>query len=70
MRDKVKKEIDRLVDLDVLTPVSTSAWATPVVIVKKKDGKIRMCGDFKSTVNAQLMVEQFPIPRAEELFRS
>ncbi len=69
VKDKVKKEIDRLVDLDVLTPVSTSAWATPVVIVKKRDGKIRMCGDFKSTVNAQLMVEQFPIPRAEELFQ-
>lgn len=70
LKEKVKAEIDRLVDQQVLTPVNTSNWATPLVIVKKRDGRVRICGDFKSTVNPQLRVDQFPIPKAEELFQS
>ncbi|KAM7309689.1 retrovirus-related Pol polyprotein from transposon 17.6 [Ixodes scapularis] len=50
LRDKVSAEINRLEKDGVLSPVSVSEWATPVVPVAKKNGEIRLCGDFKLTL--------------------
>ena len=43
-------------------------WFISVVPVSKKDGKVRICGDYKVTVNPHLDVNQHPLPRPEELF--
>ncbi|KFD49043.1 hypothetical protein M513_10091 [Trichuris suis] len=67
LMDAVKAEIQRLSDQGIWKPVPTSQWAAPIVVVKKASGGIRICGDFKVTVNPQLEVNQFPIPRLEEL---
>lgn len=67
--DKVRSEIDRLVASKVLKPVSASEWASPIVVVNKPNGKIRVCGDFKVNINSQLEIDRFPIPRIEELFQ-
>ena len=45
---QVEKEYDKLVEADILYPVSHSSWASPVVHVPKADGSIRVCGDYKS----------------------
>ena len=45
-----------------------SQWAAPIVPVPKKDGSVRICGDFKVTVNQASLTEQYPLPRAEDLF--
>ncbi|XP_049267396.1 uncharacterized protein K02A2.6-like, partial [Rhipicephalus sanguineus] len=68
MRAKVSAEIDRLVQDEVLSPVSVSEWATPVVPVAKKNGDIRLCGDFKLTVNPASHLEQYPLPKVEDIF--
>ncbi|XP_046398236.1 uncharacterized protein LOC124165041 [Ischnura elegans] len=68
LRDKVDRELDRLLELGILYPVDFSDWATPIVPIVKGDGNIRICGDFKITVNPQLLVERYPLPRVEELF--
>ena len=47
-RDKVEKELDRLVQEDTLEPVEFSEWAAPIVAVLKPDKQnVRICGDFK-----------------------
>ena len=43
-------------------------WAAPIVIVKKKDGGIRICADFKMTVNPQLRPKTYPLPTLDEVF--
>ncbi|XP_028660385.2 uncharacterized protein K02A2.6-like [Erpetoichthys calabaricus] len=68
LRPKVEADIDRLVKLGVLDPVSHSEWATPVVPVVKSDGSVRLCGDFKVTVNPVLIAEQYPLPVIEDIF--
>ncbi|KAG8173806.1 hypothetical protein JTE90_021801 [Oedothorax gibbosus] len=52
LRKKVDEELDRLLEKGIIEPVKTSVWAAPVVPVLKRDGKVRICGDFKLTVNA------------------
>ncbi|XP_049529003.1 uncharacterized protein K02A2.6-like [Dermacentor silvarum] len=68
MRAQVAAEIDRLVGEGVLSPVSVAEWATPVVPVAKKNGDIRLCGDFKLTVNPATRVEQYPLPKIDDIF--
>nr|XP_050040360.1 uncharacterized protein LOC126537393 [Dermacentor andersoni] len=70
LREKVSAEIDRQVQEGVLSPVRVSEWATPVVPVVKRNGDIRLCGDFKLTVNQATHLEQYPLPKIEDIFAS
>ena len=70
LRPKVEAEIDRLREQGIISPVKFSDWATPIVPVVKKNGDVRICGDFKVTINPVLQVEKYPIPRIEDLFAS
>ena len=47
-----------------------SEWATPVVPVIKKDGSVRLCGDYKITVNQATETDTYPLPRIEEMLTS
>ena len=66
--DKVSSELDRLEEAGIIKPVVFAEWASPVVIVPKSDGNIRICGDFKTTVNPCIEVDQYPLPTPEDLF--
>uniref|UniRef100_A0A182XPM8 RT_RNaseH_2 domain-containing protein n=1 Tax=Anopheles quadriannulatus TaxID=34691 RepID=A0A182XPM8_ANOQN len=68
--DAVDQELDKLVAEDVLEEVPTSKWATPIVPVRKAEGKVRICRDYKQTVNQKLRVDQHPLQTVEELFAS
>ncbi|KAL0821502.1 hypothetical protein ABMA28_004966 [Loxostege sticticalis] len=52
----------------VIEPVEHSDWATPLVIVHKPDGSLRLCADFKTTLNKVLLVDKYPVPKIEDLF--
>lgn len=45
-------------------------WAAPIVPVRKRDGSIRICGDYKLTVNKAAKPDTYPLPRIEDLFAS
>ena len=64
----IGKELDRLEEEGILEKIDHSDWASPIVAVMKPNGKYRICGDFKVTVNQALMVNQYPLPNAEYLF--
>ena len=51
----------------MIEKVPQSDWATPIVVVRKPGGKVRICGDFKVTVNPLLKNDVYPLPLPEEL---
>ncbi len=67
LRSKLDKEIDRLCELGVLEPVTFSEWATPIVLVFKPNGDLRLCGDYKSTINRALNQDLHPVPLVPHL---
>ena len=67
MREKVSKEIDRLLEERIIEPVSHSKWAAPVVPVLKQDGSLRLCGDYKITCNKAAKLDCYPIPKIQDL---
>ncbi|XP_034237439.1 uncharacterized protein K02A2.6-like [Thrips palmi] len=66
--DKVSKHLDNLVLLGKAIRVRQSEWASPGVVVQKKDGTIRYCADFKRTLNPQLRIDYYPLPRPDTVF--
>ncbi|XP_061567238.1 uncharacterized protein K02A2.6-like [Cololabis saira] len=70
MRAKVEAEIERLVQQKIMQPVKYAEWAAPIVPVLKPDNSVRICGDYKLTINRVSKLEQYPIPKVEDLFAS
>ena len=67
MRPIVEEELDRLEKLRVLENIDHADCAAPIVVVPKKDGHVRICGDYKVTVNQELDVNQYPLPHLLQL---
>jgi len=68
LRPKVEATFEQMVREGNIEKVESSDWATPIVPVMKPDGSVRICGDYKVTLNPCLQVPQHPIPRVEECF--
>ena len=69
MRDLVEKELQHLQEEGTLEPVEMAEWAAPIVVVFKKDrSSVRICGDFRVTVNPVSKLDRYPIPKVEDLF--
>ena len=68
LKDKVEQELNNLEQRGIISPVKHSSWAAPIVPVIKKNGSVRVCGDFKTTLNQAGPAEVYPLPRVEELF--
>ena len=62
--DEVKKLLQDMLKKHVITP-STSPWASPIVLVQKKDGSTRFCVDYPK-VNSVTRKDTYPIPKIDE----
>ena len=68
LKEKIVEELRRLEKIDVLERVQFSYWATPIVPVLTPDGRVRICGDYKVTINPALDVPEHPMPTADDPF--
>uniref|UniRef100_A0A914Q5S4 RNA-directed DNA polymerase n=1 Tax=Panagrolaimus davidi TaxID=227884 RepID=A0A914Q5S4_9BILA len=67
-REQVAAQFAKGVESGLLKKVEHSDWATPTVIIKKPNGELRVCGNYKLTLNPQLDVDQHPLPKTEDIF--
>ena len=67
-RDTVKTELEQM-ELDGIIERSSSEWAFPIVLVKKKDGTLRICVDYRR-LNAVAEADAYPMPRVDDLIDS
>ena len=63
---EMKKQIHELIEKGYIRP-STSPWGAPVLFVKKKDGTMRMCVDYRA-LNEVTIKNKYPLPRIDDLF--
>eukprot|EP00253_Pinus_taeda_P015342 PITA_15342 len=63
---ELKKQLQELLDKEYIRP-SVSPWGAPVLFVKKKDGTLRMCIDYRQ-LNKLTIKNKYLLPRIDELF--
>ena len=67
MRDKLEQKLNELVDLDVIERAEgPTPWISPVVVVPKPNGDIRLCVDMRQA-NGAIVRERHPIPTVGEI---
>ena len=68
IRKKVEAELNRLQSTGVISPIkSSSQWASTNSSCGKKDGRVRICRDFKVIVNRTSPTESYPLPVIDDL---
>ena len=58
---RVKEEIDKLLRVGFIWPVKKATWLSPIVVVPKKNGKIRVCMDYRK-LNVATVTNTFSLP--------
>ena len=62
----VKDHINKMYQRDVIRP-SNSSWASPILLVQKKNGKTRFCVDY-CKLNKVSIKDAYPLPRMDDIF--
>ena len=70
IRPLVDRELDRLEKDGIVKKVDSAEWSSPIVVVHKKNGEIRLCADFKVSINKFIDPQQYPIPNPTDLLSS
>ena len=63
---ELKEQLQELLDKGFIRP-STSPWGAPVLFVKKKDGTLRLCINYRE-LNKVTIKNKYPLPRIDDLF--
>jgi hypothetical protein len=65
-KQKVKIELDRMLEAGIIEPVEESEWISPMVVQDKKSGEIRICVDLRK-LNDACLHDPFPTPFTDEV---
>jgi hypothetical protein len=65
-KEKVKIEINRMLEAGIIEPMEDSEWISPMVVQDKKIGEIRICVEIRK-LNDSYLHDPFPTPFTDEL---
>jgi len=65
VRQGVQYQLKKMEEMGIVQP-SSSPWASPIVLVRKKDGTLRFCVDYHG-INSVTKKDTFPLPRIDDL---
>jgi ribonuclease HI len=65
---QIQKELQKMVDAGIIAPIRYSSWMSNLVVVRKKNGDIRLCVDFRNLNQASLK-DNYPLPNMEHLLQ-
>ena len=68
LKEAIEQELNRLEQDGIIEKVTYSPWAAPIVPVPKGDGRIRLCSDYKVTINPMLEIDKYPLPKPDDIF--
>ena len=68
LKEAIEQELNRLEQNGIIEKVSYSPWAALIVPVPEGDGRIRLCGDYKVTINPMLEIDKYPLPKPDDIF--
>ena len=66
LKDIVKEELQKLLDVGFIYPISDSQWVFPLVIITKNNGKFRICVDYRE-LNKATQKDHFPLPFIDQV---
>ena len=64
--NELKSQLQELIDKKYIRP-SVSPWGAPIIFVKKKDGTMRLCIDYRQ-LNKMTIKNRYPLPCIDDLF--
>ena len=64
LKEEVDKQVTLMLDTGIVS-CSNSPWSSPVVLVKKRDGSVRFCIDYRR-LNAVTVKDSYPLPRIDD----
>ncbi|CAM1326512.1 Uncharacterised protein g9273 [Pycnogonum litorale] len=66
VRPALTTELQKLAKQGIIEPIHASEWVSPIVVVRKPDGEIRVCVDLRD-VNSKIVVAMHPLPNIHEM---
>lgn len=66
-QEPIEAELKRLQLMGVITPIDFSEFTAPIVVVKKSNGRIRICADYSTGLNEALEPHKHPLPTTEDI---
>lgn len=70
LTERVNKELDNLESAGIISKIANSDWGSPLVVIPKSDGGVRLCVDYQVGVNQRLVNAHYPIRKIEHIFNS
>ena len=67
LKDVVKDELQKLLDVNFIYPIFDRKWVSPLVVVPKKNGKWRICVDYRD-LNKATQKYHFPLPFMDQFW--